>query len=156
MKGFFQCVSLIFWCTHALTVTCRSVRATAGKIIVNVDTTAAVLYVAISFSCRVASLTISHSYKAIDLLGAAMEVLGARDVRELNRLCTSSEQFQKLRSFLKGVLVVVKPGDRVKRIHGLVRQGGREEFDKDGRKIAAAVCHPLFCFRSVVRRIHCG
>ena len=76
--------------------------------------------------------------KAIGFLDVAMEVLGARDVREFHRLCTGSEQFQKLRSFFKGVLVIVKLGDRIKRIHGLVHQAGREECEKNGQNMTVA------------------
>ena len=44
------------------------------------------------------------------LMNVALEVLGARDVRELNRSCASPEQFQKLRSFLQNVLVIAGTG----------------------------------------------
>ncbi|KAJ3557975.1 hypothetical protein NM688_g1185 [Phlebia brevispora] len=98
----------------------QSVRATAGRIIVNVDTTTAAFY------------------KDSDLISSALEVLGCRDIRDLVRACASDQNFQKLRSFLRGVLVEVQPGNRTKRIADLVRNAGREEFFKDNEKMTVA------------------
>lgn len=68
-----------------------------------------------------------------------MEVLGCRNIRDLDRACAAPQGFQKLRAFLKGVLVIVQPGNRTKRIADLVQRAGHEEFFKDDQKITIAV-----------------
>ena len=74
-----------------------------------------------------------------NLIPVAMEVLGCRDTREMNRVCASPHGFQQLRKFLKGVLVIIKPGDRIKRISDIVQRAGYLEFPKDGQTITVAV-----------------
>ena len=78
------------------------------------------------------------SYKATNLIQAAMEYLGCREVRELNRLCATPQTLRRLQGFLKGVQVAV-PGNRTKRVGNLVPRAGIEEFSKDGRMITVAV-----------------
>lgn len=73
------------------------------------------------------------------MIGAACKVLNCRDTRELVRECASDQLFQKLRSFLKGVMVTTEPGKRTKRIADVVRSAGSEEFFKDDEKITIAV-----------------
>ena len=97
---------------------------------VNVDTTAAASYVHLDTLVGVHAQPALLSYQVMGLMNVALEVLGARDVRELNRSCARPEQFQKLRSFCKNVHVTVEPGHRVKRVAVLLKQAGREEFDK--------------------------
>ena len=66
-------------------------------------------------------------------------MLNCRETRELVRACAADQRFQTLRGFLKGVLVIVQPGNRTKRIADLVRSAGDEEFFKDDQKISVAV-----------------
>ena len=70
--------------------------------------------------------------------------LGLRDPRDLQTL--SQPNFSKLRTFLKGVLImIVIPGQsrdrstRPKRIADLIPQAGLQEFDKDGERLTVQV-----------------
>ena len=77
------------------------------------------------------------------MLSSACKVLNCRETRELVRACAADQRFQTLRGFLKGVLVIVQPGNRTKRVADLVRSAGDEEFFKDDQKISVAVSHPF-------------
>ncbi|PSS32032.1 hypothetical protein PHLCEN_2v2209 [Hermanssonia centrifuga] len=95
----------------------QSVRPVLGRFIVNVDTTTAAFY------------------KPIELLSCAMEVLGLRNTRPLLHIGEDKQKVDKLRRFLKGVAVYVKPTNRKKIIKDIVIEAGYQEFPKDGKSI---------------------
>ncbi|KAI8998763.1 Piwi domain-containing protein [Trametes punicea] len=97
----------------------QSVRPVLGKVIINVD--------------------VSHAavYTPGRLIDSMMSFLNLRDARQLADL--TQPDFIKLRHFLKGVRV--KPtlsNMRPRPISDLVREAGRQEFDKDNERWTVA------------------
>ncbi|KAJ3530890.1 hypothetical protein NM688_g7649 [Phlebia brevispora] len=102
----------------------QSVRPVLGKVLVNVD------------------ITTGAVYSKQPLLDAAMKALNmrTRDVRELVNRCDNPQDWQRLRSLFKKILVVVTfPNNGRKReVTDLVKRAGPFEFSKDDSVITVA------------------
>ncbi|RDX55086.1 Piwi-domain-containing protein [Lentinus brumalis] len=99
----------------------QSVRPTLGRLLLNVDHTAAPVYASGS------------------LLRTMIQFLRLKDARDLQNL--SRSEYLRLRSHLKGVVVrvTVSPNVRPKPIADLVEEAGRQEFDnKEGVRVTVS------------------
>lgn len=75
------------------------------------------------------------------LVDVAIGVLNFQNVRELEKLTDQSQEFRRLKVFLKNRMVIVHTGSKSykKKIRDLVAYAGRYVFDKDGIQTTVAV-----------------
>ncbi|TFY67158.1 hypothetical protein EVG20_g4046 [Dentipellis fragilis] len=102
----------------------QSVRPAPGRMIVNVDISTGIVY----------------AEKCLDAWAAAFLNPGQRQVniRELSSLRPGEEKFKNLKNVLKGVRIKIdtpKQSQGARPIRSIIPQGGRYEFDMDGKMI---------------------
>ncbi|KAG6832694.1 hypothetical protein H0H92_012266 [Tricholoma furcatifolium] len=95
----------------------QSIRPSVGRMLVNVDTTVAAVFA------------------SGQLLDVCLNVLGKRNVRDLD-LSNAQPEFRMLQNFLDEVRInTATTGKRVKSIYGLIPAAGKFQFMKDDQEL---------------------